>query len=105
MPRQRRPQVLCEKCEKRFTPHYSGQCYTCLSNKEKFNGRKRCYAARKRNEERQRRLCLGNRREETVTNFLQFLEQLSGQQQQQQLLEPQRRPQQQQQVTVCHSIC
>ncbi|KAL6072556.1 hypothetical protein QOT17_005379 [Balamuthia mandrillaris] len=29
------------------------------------------------------RLCLGNRREEMVMNFLQFLEQLSGQQQQQ----------------------
>ncbi|KAL6054114.1 hypothetical protein QOT17_017560 [Balamuthia mandrillaris] len=50
----------------------------------------------------QLRLCLGNRREETVNNFLQFLEQLGGQQQQQQqqqqqLLQPPRRPQQQRQ--------
>ncbi|KAL6059410.1 hypothetical protein QOT17_014241 [Balamuthia mandrillaris] len=56
MPRQRRPQVLCKNCKKRFTPHYKGWCYTCLSNQKEFNGRKRCYAARKRNEERQRRL-------------------------------------------------
>ncbi|KAL6062758.1 hypothetical protein QOT17_012034 [Balamuthia mandrillaris] len=58
----------------------------------------------------QLRLCLGNQREETVNNFLQFLEQLGGQQQQQQqqqqqLLQPPRRSQQQRQVTVCHSIC
>ncbi|KAL6066925.1 hypothetical protein QOT17_009286 [Balamuthia mandrillaris] len=32
------------------------QCYTCLSNKEKFNGCKRCYAARKQNKECQRQL-------------------------------------------------
>ncbi|KAL6062756.1 hypothetical protein QOT17_012032 [Balamuthia mandrillaris] len=56
MPRQRRPQVLCKNCKKRFTPHYKGWCYTCLSNQKEFNGRKRCYAARKRNKERQRRL-------------------------------------------------